>query len=450
MPKRPTTAARAALGAPPAERSARDRRSTTFQKDVLDNGLRVITSPMPEMRSVTIGLFLAIGSRFEKPKESGVSHFIEHMLFKGTKKYPTSRDVSGAIEGIGGVLNAATDKELTVYWAKVAGSQFPQAFDVLADMLLSPRFDPAEIEKERKVIIEELGMYMDSPHDWVHVLIDEVLWPNHPLGWDVGGTKESVSGITRRGMMGYMARNYGPENLVISVAGDVQHGLVLEQVRQALGSWERRGLPNYAPATNSNGASPLRVEHKSTEQANVCIAGPALSRNHPDRFKLALLNVIFGEGMTSRLFMEIREKLSLAYDVHSYINHFADAGALVVYAGVDPSKIDATITAVINEIDKLRQEPVSPEELHHAREYYKGRMVLRLEDTRAVAGWHGGQELLNDKIMEVDEVIQIIDRITPEELLQLTRDIFTPDWLHMAVVGPFKSEARFRKLLRFA
>jgi predicted Zn-dependent peptidase len=426
------------------------KRITTYQKDVLDNGLRIITSQMPEMRSVTIGLFLAVGSRFEKPKESGTSHFIEHMLFKGTKKYPTSKEVSGAIEGIGGVLNAATDKELTVYWAKVAGSQFSLAFDVLVDMILAPKFDATEIEKERKVIIEELGMYMDSPHDWVHVLIDEVMWPNHPLGWDVGGTKESVSGITRRGMMGYMARSYGPENLVITVAGDVKHSHVLEEARKRFSTWERRSLPSYAPAPGVNGASPLRVEHKSTEQANVCIAGPALSRNHPDRFKLALLNVIFGEGMTSRLFMEIREKLGLAYDVHSYINHFADAGALVVYAGVDPSKLDKTIGAIISELDRLRQEPVTAEELHHAREYYKGRMVLRLEDTRAVAGWHGGQELLNDKIMQVDEVIEIIDRITPAELLEMAQMIFTKDWLHLAAVGPFKSESRFQKLLHFS
>ncbi|HLG73277.1 MAG TPA: pitrilysin family protein [Chloroflexota bacterium] len=422
---------------------------TTYQKDVLDNGLRVITSPMPEMRSVTIGLFLAVGSRFEKPKESGVSHFIEHMLFKGTKKYPTSKEISGTIEGIGGVLNAATDKELTVYWAKVAGSQFSLAFDVLADMILAPNFDAEEIEKERKVIIEELGMYMDSPHDWVHVLIDEVMWPNHPLGWDVGGTKESVSGITRKALMGYMSRSYGPENLVISVAGDVKHALVLDEARKRLDSWERKALPSYKPAPNHNGASPVRVEYKATEQANVCIAGPALSRNHPDRFKLALLNVIFGEGMTSRLFMEIREKQGLAYDVHSYINHFADAGALVVYAGVDPSKLDRTITAIVKEIDRLRQEPVSAEELHHAREYYKGRMVLRLEDTRAVAGWHGGQELLNDKIMEVDDVIAIIDRITPQELHTLAQQIFSDDWLHLTAVGPFKSESRFQKLLRF-
>src|SRR5713226_1084267 len=409
----------------------------TYQKDVLDNGLRIITSPMPEMRSVTIGLFLAVGSRFEKPRESGVSHFIEHMLFKGSRKYPTSKDISGTIEGIGGVLNAATDKELTVYWAKVAGFQFTLAFDVLVDMILAPNFDPAEIEKERKVIIEELAMYMDSPHDWVHVLIDEVLWPNHPLGWDVGGTKESVSGITRRNLLGYMARSYGPENLVISVAGDVKHELVVDEARKRFASWQRKSLPTYQPAPSHNGTSPLRVAYKATEQANVCIAGPALSRNHPDRFKLALLNVIFGEGMTSRLFMEIREKMGLAYDVHSYINHFADAGALVVYAGVDPSKMDKTISAMIHEIDRLRQEPVSAEELHHAREYYKGRMVLRLEDTRAVAGWYGGQELLNDKIMQVDDVIEIIDRITPEELHQLAQRIFTEDWLHLAAVGPF-------------
>ncbi|MBV8087655.1 MAG: insulinase family protein [Chloroflexi bacterium] len=430
--------------------TASKRNAAAYQKDVLPNGLRVITSPMPEMRSVTIGLFLAVGSRFETPQESGVSHFIEHMLFKGTDKYPTSKDVSGTIEGIGGVLNAATDKELTVYWAKVAGSQFSLAFDVLVDMILAPKFDPEEIEKERKVIIEELGMYMDSPHDWVHVLIDEVMWPNHPLGWDVGGTKDSVTGISRDDLVGYMGRSYGPRNLVISVAGDVKHELVLAEARKRFAPWAARELPTFDPAPAGNGVAPIRVEYKATEQANLCIAGPALSRNHPDRFKLALLNVIFGEGMTSRLFMEIREKLGLAYDVHSYINHFADAGALVIYAGVDPSKMDKTIKAIVAEIDKLRQSPVSAEELHHAREYYKGRMVLRLEDTRAVAGWTGGQELLNDKIMEVDEVIDIIDRITPAELHKLAQDVFTDDWLHMAAVGPFKRESRFQKLLRFA
>ncbi len=425
-------------------------KQTTYTRDVLDNGLRVITSPMPEMRSVTIGFFLAIGSRFEKPELSGVSHFIEHMLFKGTKKYPTSKEVSGAIEGIGGVLNAATDKELTVYWAKVAGSQFSLAFDVLQDMILTPRFEATEIEKERQVIIEELGMYMDSPNDWVHVLIDEVMWPDHPLGWDVGGTKESVSGISRQGMMGYMNHNYGPENLVLSVAGDVKTDLVLAEATARFATWKRKTLPSFTPAPSGNGTPPIRVAYKNTEQANVCIAGPALSRNDPERFKLALLNAILGEGMTSRLFMEIRENRGLAYDVHSYINHFADAGALVVYAGVDPSKLNDTITAIIQEIDKLRQAPVGEDELHHAREYYKGRMVLRLEDTRAVAGWHGGQELLNDRIMDVDEVIDIIDRITSEDLVSLSRKLFTNDWLHLAAVGPFKSESRFQKLLRFS
>ncbi|MHB8619696.1 MAG: M16 family metallopeptidase, partial [Chloroflexota bacterium] len=306
-----------------------------------------------------------------------------------------------------------------------------------------------EIEKERKVIIEELSMYMDSPHDWVHVLIDEVMWPNHPLGWDVGGTKESVSAIGREGMIDYMRRGYGPENLVISVAGDVEHNLVVEEARKRFATWPRKSLPSFEPAVAGNGVNPIRVEVKATEQANLCIAGPALSRNHPDRFKLALLDSIFGEGMTSRLFMEIREKLGLAYDVHSYINHFADAGALVIYAGVDPSKIDPTISAIVAEIDKLRQKPVGEDELHHAKEYYKGRMVLRLEDTRAVAGWNGGQELLNDRIMEVDEVIEVIDAVTTTDLYDLTQRIFTDDWLHMAAVGPFKKSHRFGKLLRF-
>ena len=267
-----------------------------YQKTTLDNGLRLITVTMPHTQSVCITIFIGVGSRYETEAEAGVSHFIEHLCFKGTQKRPTAREISEAIEGVGGILNGGTDKELTVYWCKVAQSHFKLALEVLTDMLLHSRFDPAEIEKERRVIIEEIKMSKDSPAQWVNVLIDDLLWPNHPLGRDVAGSKESVSAITGDRMLDYLQRQYQPGNSVVAVAGNIQHDEVLAAVSQALGDWanqsERSGYLAYKPAL----AQRLQVETRDIEQAHLCLALPGLSLLHPRRFTIDLLNIILGEG----------------------------------------------------------------------------------------------------------------------------------------------------------
>lgn len=419
-----------------------------YQKTTLDNGLRIVTSMMPHTRAVCVSLFIGAGSRYELPEQAGLSHFIEHLCFKGTEKRPTSKEISETIDCIGGVLNGGTDKELTVYWVKVARPHFSVALDLLVDMLRNSKFDPAEMENERKVIIEELKMSMDSPQSRVDTLIDEVIWPDQPLGRDVAGTEETVSIFNREIMLDYMPRLYLPGNTVISVTGDISHEEVVASVSKLMGDWPD-GVPiSGLPAENTQESPRLRSEQRKTEQVHFCLALRGLDNMHPDRFALDLLNVILGEGMSSRLFLELRERKGLAYDIHSHVSYYRDSGSLSIYAGVDPKKLESAIDAIIREIVSLRDEPVSEAELVKAKEMGKGRLMLRMEDTRSVAGWIGGQELLMNQILTLDEVIEKVDTVTVEDMRRLARELFLTSKLNFALVGPVRSTVRLEKLLK--
>jgi len=418
-----------------------------FQKTTLSNGLRILTCNMPQTYSVSVGIFIGAGSRYESDQEAGISHFLEHMLFKGTAKRPTAKEITSAIEGLGGILNAGTDRESTVYWSRVARPHMDIALDVLADIVRNPRFDPDEIEKERKVILEELNMINDSPQSRVDLLIDEVFWPNQPLGRDVGGTKESVGSLSRDQLIDYMHRQYSPSNTVISVAGDISHGEVVEKLEPYLGDWGRTEAQPLIPAQNGQDAARLRVERRKSEQAHIALGVRGLPSLHPDRYALDLLSVVLGEGMSSRLFQELRERRALAYEVHSFVQHFLDSGAFMIYLGVDPSNAAKATEAVLEELRKLR-DGISEEELSSARELSKGRLMLRMEDTRAVSGWLGAQELLMGQVRRVDEVVAMLDSITPEDLRRVALQLLVSEKLNMAVVGPFRSERQFKSLLK--
>lgn len=418
-----------------------------YQRTVLENGLRVISSSMPHTRSVCISIFVGAGSRYERTEEAGTSHFIEHLCFKGTDKRATAKEISEAIDGVGGMLNGGTDKEITVYWCKVARPHFRLALDVLVDMLRNSRFDGQSMEKERRVIIEELNMSMDSPPQRVNLLIDEVLWPDQPLGRDVAGSKETVSALSRQTLLNYRAHQYVANNVVVSVAGDISHEEVLDSLISAFDDWHQ-GVPQpWFSAQDSQEMPRFRLEHRDTEQAHLCLALRGLSYLHPDRFNLDLLNVILGEGMSSRLFLEIRERQGLAYDIHSYVDHFLDSGAVTIYAGVDLKRIDSAIEAILAELCRLKDE-VPEAELTKAKELAKGRLMLRMEDTRSVSGWMGGQEVLTGRILTVDEVVSIIDAITIPDLGRVARELFTTDKLNLAIVGPFPDAERFQCLLQ--
>ena len=417
-----------------------------YQKTTLDNGLRLITSVMPHTRSVCINIFIGTGSRYEAGDEAGISHFIEHLLFKGTEKRPTARAISEAIESVGGIINGGTDKELTVYWAKVPQHHFSLALDVLSDLLLHPRFDPEAIERERRVIIEEINMSRDVPSQRANMLIDELVWPNHPLGRDIAGSRESVKAITRDDMLHYLKRQYQPDNTVISIAGNVQQPDIITPVSQTLGNWAstqpKSGYTAYEPRQGKR----LKIERRKTEQAHFCLALPGLPLLHPQRFTLDLLNAILGEGMSSRLFTEIRERLGLAYSIHSYVEHYLDSGAVTVYAGVEPKKLETTIRAIREQLEALKTAVPEPE-LSKAKEFAKSRLLLRLEDSRNVAGWLGGQEILTKRILNPDQLLSIIEAITAEELTELAQKLIKATELRLAVVGPVAKQDSLERLL---
>jgi predicted Zn-dependent peptidase len=401
---------------------------------------------MPNTRAVSIGFFIGAGSRYEKDEQAGISHFIEHICFKGTQRRATGREISEIIEGVGGILNGGTDKELTVYWCKVAQPHFLQSLDVLADMLCNSRFDQQDIEKERQIISEEIDMCMDLPPTRVGLLIDEVMWPNQAIGRDVAGTKDTVSSITRADMMTYITNQYTASNVVVSIAGGITHEDAIESLNNNYTCLQDGTPQNLHPVQEEQAEPRLRIEQKETEQAHLCLALRGLSLTHPDRFVIDLLSVILGEGMSSRLFTEVRENLGLAYSIHSTTDHLLDTGSLSIYAGVEPKNLSTAIEAILNELKRLKKE-IPERELSKARELAKGRLLLRMEDTRSVVSWHGIQELLLGKVLSVDEVVSMIDSIQLEDLMRVAEKHIVNEGLNLAVVGPANDAHHINELL---
>jgi predicted Zn-dependent peptidase len=418
-----------------------------YNKAVLDNGLRVITSTMPHSRSVCLAILVGAGSCYESKGEAGISHFAEHLFFKGTQRRPTSKEISQDIEGVGGIINGGTDKEVTIFWCKVASSHFPIALDVLSDILLNSRFDNKEIEREREVITEEIKMNLDLPQQRVNMLIDELLWPEQPLGREVIGYKETVSSITRDQLLNHVARRYMPNNTVLSIAGNIQHEEAMTQIAPLFSNWAAGELITGYITNDKQTEARLRIESKDIEQAHLCLAVHGFSHSHPRRFVIDLLDAVLGGGMSSRLFMEIRERRGLAYDIHSYTEHFLDSGSFAVYAGVDPQKIETAIAAILEELSQIKQA-ITASEVTRAKELSKGRLYLRFEDSRNVALWYGSQEILLRQILDIDDVISIVDAIIIDELKEVASEILIDSELNLAITGPVKEEKPLRRLLK--
>lgn len=418
-----------------------------YQRTTLPNGIRVFTAEIRHVRSVSVAFYFGVGARYEDDEIAGASHFIEHMLFKGTEHFKTAQSISEAIEGVGGALDAATDKEVTVYSAKVASHYFELAMDVITDMVRRPLMSAEEIEKERSVIIEELSMYRDSPADWVNVLADEAMWPGLALGREVAGTRETVTNLTQNTLLDYKARHYTPSNLVISLAGNISQERALEIITERLGDWPATTAPSWLPCPIPVGAPRVRLETRPTEQTNLCLLTPGLGHNDQRHYALTLLNAAFGDGMSSRLFIEIRERQGLAYDIGSAPSYYHDTGAFSISAGVEPKRAAPTVAAIARELRRLREEPMPATELARAKEYTKGRMALRLEDTATVAAWMGGQEIVTGEPLELDEVMARLDAVQANEIQRLANDLFHTDALRLAVIGPQKGLAEFERAL---
>jgi predicted Zn-dependent peptidase len=417
----------------------------TFERHTLPNGLRVLTAPMPQAQSVSCLIMLAAGSRYESPETAGIAHFSEHMFFKGTERRPTARTIAAEVDGIGGEFNAFTSKEYTGYYVKCAAESRDTALDVLVDMLRHSKFDSEEIDREKGVIIEEMNMYYDTPRDFIGSVYDELLYGEHPLGWDVLGHKETVEGATRDTFMGYLDRWYKPERIVVGVAGALGDGL-LDKIGELLGDLEPAPTGEPDPAPQLNGAA-VKVYSKQADQAHVCLGVPAYPLQHPDRYAIEVLRVVLGGGMSSRLFTEVRERRGLAYYIFAVNQAQTDTGTLVSQSGVDIKRIDDAVSTIVAEFRKAAAEPVPAEELDKARAYAKGRFVLQLETPHGTNLFGLRREVLEGQAVDPSEVLAAFDAVTADEVQRVAQDVVREGSLRLALIGPFDDAEHFEKLI---
>jgi predicted Zn-dependent peptidase len=408
----------------------------------LDSGVRVVTESMPSVRSVALGLWIAAGSRGESDAQAGLSHLLEHLLFKGSAKYQ-SLEIDQIFDAMGGELNAGTGKETTSVYARVIDEHVPDAFDVLADIVFRPAFK--EIDSERAVILEEIAMYEDDPQEKVFDVLGEAVFGAHPLGRAIIGRAQVIAEVPSGQIAAFHASRYVPGNVVIAAAGAVDHEALVELVAERVPAASAAAAPVPPPAPSNDGSAKRRFERKDTEQYHVCLGGRGLSRHDERRFALRVLDTVFGGTSSSRLFQEVRERRGLAYAVYSFTNAYQDTGQVGLYLGTRTDNLGEALATVGAELLRLVEEPVTDEELHRAKEGLKGRIVLSLESTGARMNRLGSEVLAGTPLLSLDEVVGRIDAVTTEDLALLARELWLPDRLSAAGIGP--DEGRFEEAL---
>jgi predicted Zn-dependent peptidase len=417
-----------------------------FTKSVLPNGLRVVTHPMTGAKSVAVMVMLAAGSRYESRETNGIAHFAEHMFFKGTDKRPTAKDISAEVDGIGGEFNAFTGKEYTGYYIKCAAEHRGLALDVLADQLLSSRFDAEEIEREKGVIIEELNMYVDTPRDRIDSVYETLLFGDQPLGWDIIGTKDSIRAATRQTFVDYLHDWYTPRRMVVGAAGAVD-GDFRAEVEAQFGHLDDRPSSDWSPVEFVQTEPRVLLETRDSDQAHLRIGVRGIQTTSPDRYAMQVLTAVLGGGMSSRLFIEVRERLGLAYYVFGYHQSYHDTGTLFAQAGVDTERIDQAVATIVTQFRKIADEPIADDELRRCKNYLKGRMVLQLEDPKGLLMFGLRREVLEDRVAEIDEVLDGVEAVTVEDIQRVARQVIVDDGLNFSLVGPFEDEQRFFDIL---
>ena len=410
----------------------------------LPNKIRIVTEELKDRSSVSIGVWVAAGGRYESPENKGVAHFLEHMAFKGSTKY-SCEEIKQLVEGIGGNLNAFTAEEETCYYAKVPLNHLKQTFDVLADISFYPKIKPKDLEKERTVILEEIKMYHDLPQYHVGELLEALLWPDHPLGQSLAGSAASVSGLSVRNLKDFKQGHYIPANTVVSACGSIRHEDLVALVASKLGKLKGPEAPTFIPARKIQEKPSAHLHHKQTEQMHLALGYLAYETNHKDYYVLALLSVILGGNMSSRLFNEVREKRGLAYSVSSGIKSLNDTGVFMVRAGVDNTKIVAALELILKELSKIATGGVNAGEFKRAQEYYMWQFLLGLEDTMDQMLWMGGGVISNDPVKSLGDVIARVRAITKADIKRVAREILDPRRLNCAIIGPM-SEAQEKEL----
>ncbi len=419
-----------------------------YKKTTLDNGLRLITIPMPQMASVTAMIMVGAGSRYETKETNGISHFLEHMVFKGTKKRPSALVISSVIDGIGADFNASTGKEETLFYVKTAKKHLPLALDVLTDMVLHSKIALAEVEREKGVIIEEINMYEDMPMRRVAEYFETFLYPDSSLGWDIAGQKEVIRKMTREDFTSYQKRLYFAQNMILVVAGGFQESQVKVLAEEYFGELKKGKKDSRANEKFSQQQPRCFLKTKKTDQTHLVLGVRGNPLGHKDRYIEAILVNLLGGGMSSRLFIQVRERRGLAYYIRSETEHYLDNGYLATTAGVDTKRADEAIKVILEEYQKItKSKEISPKELLKAKEFMKGRLILDLEDSRNVAALFGNQEILEEKIKTPEEMMAEIDQVTAEDVARVAREFFTNKRLNLAIIGPFEDQKKFSKIL---
>ena len=420
-----------------------------YQKRQLKNGVRVITAPMRGTKTATVLVLVGTGSKNETKKNNGISHFLEHMFFKGTKKRPTALDISKEMDRIGGISNAFTGKEVTGFWAKVDNRHLDIAMDVLSDMIINSKFSPVEIKREKGTILEEINMYLDTPAMNIFSLFEKLLYSNQSIGWDTLGTKNNVKNFKRRDFIDYYRNYYTGENTVVVIAGNIKNNDIYKKTEKYFQAVSKSEHSDKLKSYDKQNKPALKLQYKKTDQSHLCLGVRGYSVSHKDKYALDILSVILGGNMSSRLFVKVRERKGLAYAIHTSSENYQEVGYLVTYAGLNNNFLEEAIKIILREYKKLTRKEVGEEEIRRAKDYIKGKSLIALESSDAVANFVGHQEIATGKILTIQEKFAKLEAVTADDLRRVARDIFVNEKLNLALIGPFKNKKRFENILKF-
>lgn len=420
-----------------------------YQKSKLKNGVRIITVPLKSTKTVTVLVIVGTGSKNENEKNRGISHFLEHMFFKGTEKRPTALDISKELDGVGGVYNAFTGKEHTGFWIKADNKHCDLALEIVSDMLLNSKFSEEEIQKEKGTIIEELNMYMDTPMMFVSSLFENLLYANQPLGYDQLGNKKTITSIKRSDFVKYYNNHYISNNIVVAVAGNFNQKKINGKIAKCFGFASKKRIVKELKTYDRQNRPEIFLKYKKTDQTHLCLGARGYNLYHKDRYALDILSVILGGNMSSRLFISVREKRGLAYYIETSNEKYKDVGYLATQAGVNNEKCAQAIKIILEEYKKVGVEKISREEIDKAKNYLRGRMMISLESSDAMAGFAAIQEMDAGKILTPEEKLARVDAVTADDLKRVANDVFTNNKLNLALIGPFKDKKMFEKILKF-
>ncbi len=420
-----------------------------YKKTTLKNGLRILTVPMEGTQTATVMVMVGVGSRYESEKQAGLSHFIEHMLFKGTEKRPTAQSISEELDGIGGEFNAFTSKDKTAYYAKVDGRHVDKALEVIADIFLNSKLEQAEIDRERGPILQELSMYEDDPRRSVGEEFEKLLYGAHQMGRNIVGYKETIKNFARKDFVAYLRKYYVANETVVCISGKFDEKAVIKQLQGYFGKFEKGAEAKFKKVSDKQTVAGVHLKFKKTDQTHFILGARAYHQNHKDRWALSLLSVILGGNMSSRLFIEVRERRGLAYFVHTSVDTYQDCGYIGTQAGIEHKNLGQAIEVILNEYKKIATQKVSEKELQKAKDYIRGRSVMGFEASDDVAMFFIDQEMHKEKILSPKEVFAKIDAVTSGDVLRVAKDIFRKEKLNLAIVGPHKNDKKIAQLMKF-